>query len=342
MKPTVFISYNWDSDSTADRVEKVLDPIAEVLRDKKTIAPWASIGDFMRRIRESDLAVIIISDKYLKSKACLTEVLELLKEKDWLEHTAFVVEGDAKKIYNASGQLDYVNYWIQKQKELQDKMEGTPPSLIDNQATQLKEIEIIQRQLNDFLKHVVDTNNPDIDEAIMAIEKRVEKLGNSLIENSANTFIENDKELIRFYVQCFDRPAFKDDIYQEGCMENFDKALEDTIIALNTGTLRTRDGSTIKKSEGKALIHNPSWRHRLDCITDELEDIRRRLAIAKERKLFTQHNSYEQGAPTWYFFDRSVAEWFNESREEILNTLSSICVEAGLAEIRFPRRRHKW
>ena len=42
-----------------------------------------------------------------------------------------------------------------------------------------------------------------------------------------------DKELIKFFVQCFDRPAFQDRIYQEGRMEDFDKAIEDTIIALN-------------------------------------------------------------------------------------------------------------
>ena len=55
-----------------------------------------------------------------------------------------------------------------------------------------------------------------------------------------------DKELIKFFVQCFDRPVFKDRIYREGRMEDFDKAIEDTIIALNTGVLRTRDGSILK------------------------------------------------------------------------------------------------
>ena len=29
-------------------------------------------------------------------------------------------------------------------------------------------------------------------------------------------------------------------------MEDFDKAIEDTLIALNTGVLRTRDGSILK------------------------------------------------------------------------------------------------
>lgn len=45
---------------------------------------------------------------------------------------------------------------------------------------------------------------------------------------------ERDISLIKFYVQCFDRPAFQDDIRQEGRMEDFDRAIEDTIIALRS------------------------------------------------------------------------------------------------------------
>lgn len=46
---------------------------------------------------------------------------------------------------------------------------------------------------------------------------------------------EEDKDLIKFFVECFDQLAFQDDIRQEGRMEDFDKATEDTLIALNTG-----------------------------------------------------------------------------------------------------------
>ncbi len=33
---------------------------------------------------------------------------------------------------------------------------------------------------------------------------------------------DGDKEIIKFFVQCFDRPAFHDKIYQEGSMEDSD------------------------------------------------------------------------------------------------------------------------
>lgn len=150
---------------------------------------------------------------------------------------------------------------------------------------------------------------------------------------------ENDISLIKFFVQCFDRPAFQDDINQEGRMEDFDKAIEDTIIALNTGVLRTRDGAVIRQSEGKSAVNNPIWREKLNNIVDMLTSIRRRLMIAEKEKEFTksQNNGYDV---FYYFRDRELEEWFNLTREEILKILSSICIEAGIGELHFRKRRY--
>ena len=157
---------------------------------------------------------------------------------------------------------------------------------------------------------------------------------------SVTPTFEKDKELILFYLECFDRPAFQDDICQEGRMEDFDKAIEDTLIALNTGVLRTRDGSMLKRAQGKSAIQNSIWRKKLDTIDDMLTAIRRRLKTAKEQKTYL---TYGTGAEVTYWFDdRELAEWFNSTREEILKILSSICKEAGLRELHFRKRRYRW
>ena len=178
-------------------------------------------------------------------------------------------------------------------------------------------------------------------EVLLRWKKVAEELAILEVEMVSPTqSFEEDKDLIKFFVQCFDRPAFQDDISQEGRMEDFDKAIEDTLVALNTGVLRTRDGTILKQAEGKSAVQNPSWREKLDTIADMLNSIRRRLKIAKAEKVYTKYGS---GQDVFYCFsDRELGEWFNLTREEILKILSSICREAGLRELHFPRRRYRW
>ena len=42
--------------------------------------------------------------------------------------------------------------------------------------------------------------------------------------------------------------------------EAFDRAIEDTITALNTECLRARDGTPLQTVKGKACISNHEWR----------------------------------------------------------------------------------
>lgn len=163
----------------------------------------------------------------------------------------------------------------------------------------------------------------------------------AVLELEDATVGKNDKdiELIRFYVQCFDRPAFRDRICMEGRMEDFDKAIEDTIIALNTGVLRTRDGSILKRAEGKSVIINSEWREKFDTIYDMLVALRKRLRIAKKEGAYSM---YGEGEVMYCFNDRNLEEWFDFTREEILKILSSMCEEIGIHGLWFSRDRYKW
>ena len=173
VKPTVFLSYNWGSEKTADEVEKRLKPIADVLRDKSSIEHWGSISEFMKSIRKTDLIVVILSDAYLRSVACLYEIMQLLKDDNWISHSMFLVEDSAKGIYKPVGQIDYVNYWISERDNLEKALEGINPALVTTQAEELKKIQLIQLNINDFMKSVSDRNNPDLAMAIDAVERRV-------------------------------------------------------------------------------------------------------------------------------------------------------------------------
>ncbi|EGO8087649.1 HNH endonuclease [Enterococcus faecalis] len=149
---------------------------------------------------------------------------------------------------------------------------------------------------------------------------------------------DEDKKLIAFYLQCFDRPAFQYPIEQEGSMEDFQQAIEDTIIALNTGVQTTRDGKILKSFDGISMIHNNLWREKLITIVDMLVSINHRLAIAKADDVF-----YSNEYGMYCFNDRQIAEWFDKTRGEILKILFSICEEVGIKNtLHFPRERYKW
>lgn len=171
-------------------------------------------------------------------------------------------------------------------------------------------------------------------------KENAERLAIAELQSSSPVSTDNtDKELLCFFVQCFDRPAFQDRISQEGRMEDFDQAIEDTIIALNTGVLRTRDGMIIKRSDGKSAIINYAWREKLNTITDMLVALRKRLKVAKDENLYS---TYGKGDVMYCFYDRELETWFDLTREEIIKILSSICQEAGISGLHFPRQPYRW
>ena len=84
---TIFLSYNWHDGETADRIDKYLSriPGITVKRDVRDIGPWKSIREFMKSIREQDYAVLIVCDLCLKSKNCMFEVTEMMKEQHYAD-----------------------------------------------------------------------------------------------------------------------------------------------------------------------------------------------------------------------------------------------------------------
>jgi hypothetical protein len=92
-----------------------------------------------------------------------------------------------------------------------------------------------------------------------------------------STAWEEDQELVLFYAQCLDRPAFRTRFHQELSFADFDHAMEDTLLALDTGHSRTRDGLVIERARGKVNVTKPEWREKLDGMARQIEEIRTEL-----------------------------------------------------------------
>ena len=127
----------------------------------------------MKTIRKEDFAVLVISDSYLKSTACLFEVIQLMKDENWDKHTMYVIMDDAKTLYNLGGQLDYIQYWENHYKDIHKKIEQLPLESAHKQIEQLNKITTIKNEIGEFLNKVSDSSNPSTDEVISRIKHRI-------------------------------------------------------------------------------------------------------------------------------------------------------------------------
>ena len=172
---TIFLSYNWHDGETADRIDRHLSGIAGVTvkRDVRDIGPWKSIREFMEGIRQQNYAVLIISDSYLKSKNCMFEVTEMMKEREYEDRIfpAVVETG----IYDPLVRAGYISYWQQECDKLEAAIKGLDPANAAELAADLKRYKNIASSIGEFLSIAADRNNPDIQEAEIQIENAVLK-----------------------------------------------------------------------------------------------------------------------------------------------------------------------
>ncbi len=172
---TIFLSYNWHDGETADRIDKHLSGLSgiTVKRDVRDIGPWKSIREFMKSIRQQDYAVLIVSDSYLKSKNCMFEVTEVMKEQEYADKIfpAVVEHG----IYDPMVRAEYIQYWQQECTKLETAIKGIDPANAAELSTDLKRYRSIANSMGEFLSMVADRNNPDIQEVEFRIKEELLK-----------------------------------------------------------------------------------------------------------------------------------------------------------------------
>lgn len=116
----IFISYAWggESENVVDEIEAAFTSKGiRLVRDKTDLGFKGLIREFMVQIGHGNLVVLIISDKYLKSKNCMFELLEVEKKGEFYNRIFPIVLPDAD-IYDSLGIINYLKYWDQKIKEL--------------------------------------------------------------------------------------------------------------------------------------------------------------------------------------------------------------------------------
>ena len=112
-RKTVFLSYCQYDSSIADIVETAivgrLGNNIKISRDIRDVKYKGSFRKFMETIGSHDFAVMVVSDKYLKSRNCMYEVLEVLKDNNYTDKLLFIVLSDSDSQYYEKKSLR--KYW---------------------------------------------------------------------------------------------------------------------------------------------------------------------------------------------------------------------------------------
>lgn len=180
---TVFLSYCQKDKDIADCIDEkighILEGKATLSRDIRDVEYHESFKKFMQSIENHDYVISIISDNYLKSRNCMYEMLEVVKDSKFSQRLLFIVltNEDAKyykvapiqdigaDVYSVSGQAKYSKYWSQMDKELDSEIEEIGNSIYA--INQIKEKKIIQKillDLPDFVEFVRDSKGLSLTE----------------------------------------------------------------------------------------------------------------------------------------------------------------------------------
>lgn len=182
---TAFLSYCQKDSEIADLIDNglkaVLHDSLQISRDIRDVPYHASFKQFMQTIQEHDFVIILISDRYLKSRNCMFEVTEAVKDVKYQSRLLFVVlqEEDKKHLsagvdntiaadlYSTEGQTKYMVYWKGREAELQQQIDqiGDPIAAI-NQIKEKKNVQRILLDLPDFLEFINDNKGLSLEEHI--------------------------------------------------------------------------------------------------------------------------------------------------------------------------------
>ena len=159
----LFISYSWNNYNEVEKIDKDFESIGIVLtRDIRDVGDYKSIKTFMKKIKTTDYALMIISDSYLKSKNCMYEVLELLKEDDYKDKILPILLDDCNNISTIEGKTLYIKFWEDEYKKNKELIESVNFQNSVELINDLNIIENISRNISHFLSVITDMKHSSL------------------------------------------------------------------------------------------------------------------------------------------------------------------------------------
>lgn len=147
----VFLSYCWNDSKIADIIDRDLpfrNKRINIVRDTRELEYKDSIEKYMQTIKEQDYVLSLISDSYLKSKNCMYEICELMRDRNYMDKLLFIVLSDSDinkhcdreqggaHIFNDADSINYNLYWENTARQYKEKLdqiqEGKAKTTLEN------------------------------------------------------------------------------------------------------------------------------------------------------------------------------------------------------------------
>ena len=156
MNQTLFLSYAWKNGNIADAIDLAFEATGVAIhRDIRGIHFKDSIKNFMQKIRQSDFALVLISEDFLKSSNCMFEILELMKDVGFEKKILPILLQDTN-IFRPEDKLEYVKYWKDKFENLQTNISEVDSMDSIELIKELKHYLNIKSSIGEFLSYLSD------------------------------------------------------------------------------------------------------------------------------------------------------------------------------------------
>ena len=186
---TIFLSYCQKDKGIANIVEEKLkenEKRLEIFRDIREVEYRDKFSEFMQTISDKDFVLSIVSDRYLKSRNCMYEMSELMRDSKYASKLLFIIISDSDKkyylsedlpddekqgvgahIYDIGQQTEYIMYWKEKEKEMNNAIEKiNDPVISRNQINELEVIKIIELKIRDLMSELFDRKGISFEEMV--------------------------------------------------------------------------------------------------------------------------------------------------------------------------------
>lgn len=327
MECNIFLSYCWKDEGIVEKIDNTFKSKQLIFqRDKRAVKSWESIKSFMKKIRKSDYAILVISDNYLKSINCMYEVLEVMKDEGYKDRIITIVLNNAD-IYNGIGKSKYIKYW----NEEYDKLSKEIYQINDNESCtslleELKKVGDIKRNVGEFISIVSDMNNPHINDIYEEISKK-------LYDKGLHIELKGIEELKKKFINHYDEkitPPSKDVQYIVNELSTYSKPnciKEFLLFAYSSNPLKSRKIDNIKvKNFWEHIINSKDEILRKEFVTFLIENLGEALNFILMQPALLKY-FYKEDELIWKLINKDDLEWLllhNYNHENIWILISNL------------------